>query len=444
MEPLISIRNVNHYFGAGPLRKQILFDVSADILPGEIVINTGPSGSGKTTLLTLAGALRSVQEGSLRVLNQELHDADALTLAKVRRNIGFMFQAHNLLRSLTACQNVEMALGLDTSLSRADARGRAVAMLESVGLGARLDYLPQQLSGGQKQRVAIARALVAQPQIILADEPTAALDKKSGREVVEILHTLAKTQGCAILLVTHDNRILDIADRIMTLEDGRISSFTSGMAADTGNLLGAFAQMQRKGELVRHVSALSDQRFVELLEQVTSEFEQFLRTSEMARQEAIEALGDQVLEAATVRIRDMLNGDRATLYLYDAEQEVLRSKIAHTDRSVPLDIRISVHSGIAGRVALTAETMNIPDAYAHPDFNPALDKETGYRTRTMLCMPVYDRRKRVFAVAQLLNKKNGEPFTDADEARFQEFAHPLGILLESCSRLGRRNHSAGA
>src|SRR3989442_3257486 len=135
MEPLISIRGVNHYFGTGALKKQILFDVSADILPGEIVINTGPSGSGKTTLLTLAGSLRSVQEGSLRVLNQELHDADAPALAKVRRNIGFMFQAHNLLRSLTACQNVEMALGLDTSLSRKDARGRAVAMLESVGLG---------------------------------------------------------------------------------------------------------------------------------------------------------------------------------------------------------------------------------------------------------------------------------------------------------------------
>lgn len=442
MEPLISIRGVNHFFGTGPLRKQILFDVSADILPGEIVINTGPSGSGKTTLLTLAGALRSVQEGSLRVLNQELYQAEAPVLARVRRNIGFMFQAHNLLRSLTACQNVEMALGLDPSLGPKETRARAVAMLESVGLGARLDYLPQQLSGGQKQRVAIARALVAKPQIILADEPTAALDRKSGREVVEILHTLAKTQGCAILLVTHDNRILDIADRIMTLEDGRISSFSSGMTAETGHLLGAFSQMQRKGELTRHVDALSDQKFVEALEQVTAEFEQFLRTSELASRDAIEALGDQVLEAAARRIRGMLNADRATLYLYDAEKEELRSRIAHSDGSVPLEIRISAHRGIAGRVARTAETMNIPDAYAHPDFDPATDKETGYKTRTILCMPVYDRRKRVFAVAQLLNKRNGEPFTTADEDRFLEFAHPLGILLESCSRLGQTGSAA--
>jgi putative ABC transport system ATP-binding protein len=441
MEPLISVRGVNHYFGSGALRKQILFDVSADIFPGEIVINTGPSGSGKTTLLTLAGALRSVQEGSLLTLKQELHNADAMTLANVRRNIGFIFQAHNLLASLTACQNVEMALGLDKALSAKESRKRAIEMLESVGLGARIDHYPRQLSGGQKQRVAIARALVTKPKIILADEPTAALDKKSGREVVEILHQLAKKQECAILMVTHDNRILDIADRIMTLEDGRISSFTSGMTANTGQLLGAFAQMQRKGELVRHVSSLPDQKFVELLDQVTSEFEQFLRTSEVASEEAIVALGDQVLAAATVRIRDMLNADRATLYLYDAQKAVLKSKIAHSEEDRPLEIQISVHSGIAGRVALTAETLNVADAHAHPDFNPELDRETGYQTRTILCMPIYDRHKNVFAVAQLLNKKNGEPFTKADEQKFREFAGSLGILLESCSRLSLGNQT---
>jgi putative ABC transport system ATP-binding protein len=185
MEPLISVRGVNHYFGTGPLRKQILFDVSADINPGEIVINTGPSGSGKTTLLTLIGALRSVQEGSLLTLGQELNNASAQTLTNVRKQIGFIFQAHNLLASLTACQNVEMALGVDKAKSDGtknggDPRKRAIAMLEAVGLGSRVDHLPRQLSGGQKQRVAIARALVTHPQIILADEPTAALDKKSG------------------------------------------------------------------------------------------------------------------------------------------------------------------------------------------------------------------------------------------------------------------------
>jgi len=439
MEPLIRVRGVNHYFGTGALRKQILFDVSADILPGEIVINTGPSGSGKTTLLTLAGALRSVQEGSLRTMDQELNNASAEALAKVRRNIGFIFQAHNLIASLTACENVEMALELEAGMTRREAHRRAVEMLEAVGLGARVNYMPRQLSGGQKQRVAIARALVTKPRVILADEPTAALDKKSGREVVEILHQLAKKNDCAILLVTHDNRILDIADRIMTLEDGRISSFTSGMTSNTGQLLGAFAQMNRKGELIRHVSTLTDQKFIELLEQVTSEFEQYLRSSEIASQDAIEALSDQVLNAATFRIRDMLNAERATMYLYDAESEALRSKIAHSDGTRSLEIKISVHSGIAGRVALTGETLNISDAYSHPDFNPIIDKDTGYKTKTILCMPVYDRRKKIFAVAQLLNKRDGQAFSQADELKFREFAGPLGILLESCSQLGRKD-----
>ena len=155
----------------------------------------------------------------------------------------------------------------------------------------------------------------------------------------------------------------------------------------------------------------------------------------MARREAVNALSDQVLEAATVRIRDMLNAERATLYLYDEQSRTLQSKIAHTGGGEPLEIRMPVDKGIAGRVALTADTLNVPDAYKHPDFNPQFDEQTGYRTSTMLVMPIYDRRKRVFAVAQLLNKRDGEVFTKADENKFQEFAAPLGILLETCSSL---------
>jgi adenylate cyclase len=188
---------------------------------------------------------------------------------------------------------------------------------------------------------------------------------------------------------------------------------------------------------MRHVSSLSDQKFVELLEHVTSEFDQYLRNTEIASRDAIEALGDQVLDAATARIRDMLNADRATIYIYDREKETLRSKIAHSNTADSLDIQISVHKGIASRVALTGETLNVENAYAHPDFNPEVDKGTGYQTQTILCMPIHDRRKQVFAVAQLLNKKTGQPFTKQDEQRFRDFAGPLGILLESCSRLGK-------
>jgi putative ABC transport system ATP-binding protein len=220
--PVISAQNLNHYFGEGDLRKQALFDINLDIHAGEIIIMTGPSGSGKTTLLTLMGGLRSAQEGSLKILDQEIRGADKVSLMQIRRNIGYIFQAHNLMTFLTARQNVRMSLELHDEDGTCDLDGNATAMLEAVGLGHRLDYYPDSLSGGQKQRVAIARALVSQPKIVLADEPTAALDKKSGREVVELMQTLAKQKGCTILLITHDNRILDIADRIVYMEDGKL------------------------------------------------------------------------------------------------------------------------------------------------------------------------------------------------------------------------------
>jgi putative ABC transport system ATP-binding protein len=223
MQSVISVQNLNHYFGKGQLRKQVLFDITLEINAGEIIIMTGPSGSGKTTLLTLVGGLRSAQEGSLRVLGQELCGANAGQLTLARRNHGYIFQAHNLHGSLTALQNVRMGLELHKSVTPQEMHRRSAEMLDLVGLGNRLNYYPDDLSGGQKQRVAIARALVSQPKIVLADEPTAALDSKSGRDVVNLMHNLAKEQDCTILLVTHDNRILDIADRIVYMEDGKLA-----------------------------------------------------------------------------------------------------------------------------------------------------------------------------------------------------------------------------
>jgi putative ABC transport system ATP-binding protein len=218
----ISVQNLNHYFGQGQLQKQVLFEIDLEINVGEIAIMTGPSGSGKTTLLTLVGGLRSAQSGSLQVLDRELSGATAQELAQARRQNGYIFQAHNLHSSLTALQNVRMGLELHSSYSIAEMQTRSVEILEHVGLGDRANYYPDDLSGGQKQRVAIARALVSHPKLVLADEPTAALDSKSGRDVMTLMQTLAKEQGCTILLVTHDNRILDIADRIVNMEDGKL------------------------------------------------------------------------------------------------------------------------------------------------------------------------------------------------------------------------------
>ncbi|NJR58001.1 MAG: ATP-binding cassette domain-containing protein [Cyanobacteria bacterium CRU_2_1] len=231
-QSVISIANLNHYFGYKQLRKQVLFDINLNIVAKEIVILSGPSGSGKTTLLSLIGGLRSVQAGSLTVLGQELCGASQTQLTRSRRRVGYIFQAHNLLNSLSALQNVQMSLQLRDSHSSDDLpfqvnqfkanQTQAVHMLDAVGLGDRIHYHPDELSGGQKQRVAIARALVNSPALILADEPTAALDSQSGRDIANLLQQLAKEQGCTILMVTHDNRIFDIADRMIHMEDGKL------------------------------------------------------------------------------------------------------------------------------------------------------------------------------------------------------------------------------
>lgn len=222
-EPVVSARHVNHHYGEGEARKQVLFDNLLKIGPGEIVIMTGPSGSGKTTLLTLIGGLRRLQEGTLRVLGHDLSRLGRKQLVRVRKGIGFIFQAHNLFESLTSYQNVRMALELKRQSASA-IHARAVEILTTLGLEERLHYKPGSLSGGQRQRVAIGRALANRPQLVLADEPTAALDEKTGRDVVTLLQKLAREAGTTSLIVTHDNRILDVADRIVNMVDGHIRS----------------------------------------------------------------------------------------------------------------------------------------------------------------------------------------------------------------------------
>jgi putative ABC transport system ATP-binding protein len=221
--PVVRVDRVNHYFGEGDTRNQVLFDNCIEIGAGQLVIMTGPSGSGKTSLLTLIGALRSVQEGTIQVLGRNLTGMPQQELVAIRRNIGFIFQAHNLFDSLSAYENVKMAMQLGGG-SASEMRQRGVAMLERLGLGHRVDYKPRALSGGQRQRVAVARALVNRPKLILADEPTASLDKESSSIVVHLLKELTVEEGCAVIMVSHDNRILELADRIVNMVDGSIVS----------------------------------------------------------------------------------------------------------------------------------------------------------------------------------------------------------------------------
>ncbi len=221
--PSIEIKNINYSYGDGENKIQVLFDNNLTMYPGEIVIMTGPSGSGKTTLLTLIGALRAVQEGSLKIFGNELYGLSSLEQAKIRRNIGFIFQAHNLFEALTTYQNVKLATEL-SDYTNEDAQNFSEEILKELELGEHLSKKPQKLSGGQRQRVAIGRALVNRPKLILADEPTAALDKNTGRLVVNILKKMAKSEDCTVLIVTHDNRILDVADRIVRMVDGYVDS----------------------------------------------------------------------------------------------------------------------------------------------------------------------------------------------------------------------------
>jgi putative ABC transport system ATP-binding protein len=222
LEPIVQVSGLNFSFGNAELRRQILYDISLEIYPGEIVILEGPSGSGKTTLLTLISGLRTFREGSIKLFGTEICGADQNDLVLLRRRIGYIFQHHNLLEFLTARRNVEIMFELQPAADRMEAKQRTEKMLASMGLHNHFDSLPNKMSGGQKQRVAIARALVTEPNLILADEPTAALDKVTGRQVVELLQTLSRSKSIPILMVTHDNRILDIADRIVRIEDGRL------------------------------------------------------------------------------------------------------------------------------------------------------------------------------------------------------------------------------
>lgn len=233
----IVVDGVGYEYDSGLSRHHVLRDVSVTIEAGEIVILTGPSGSGKTTLITLMGALRAMQSGSIKVFGNELRKASQRSRMKARRNIGFIFQQHNLLDYLSVAQNISMSLSLGSGLRGGKARKRIEEVLDQVGLLAHIDKYPDALSGGQKQRVGIARALANRPKMILADEPTASLDKESGRNVVNLIQALCREQGACVVMVTHDNRILDVADRILHLEDGEIQPLSTVVASSTSQML---------------------------------------------------------------------------------------------------------------------------------------------------------------------------------------------------------------
>jgi putative ABC transport system ATP-binding protein len=219
----IEVRELTKTYLEGSTASRALNGVDLDVDAGQVTLLMGPSGSGKTTLVSIMGAILRPSSGSVRIAGRKITGLKERELPSVRLNhIGFVFQGFNLFPTLSAAENVELALKLKKA-SSSEARKRARALLDDVGLSDKYNSFPADLSGGQKQRVAIARALAGQPDIVLADEPTAALDKDSGRVVMQLLRSLAHEKGRAVVVVTHDNRVLEYADRIVKIEDGRIA-----------------------------------------------------------------------------------------------------------------------------------------------------------------------------------------------------------------------------
>lgn len=227
----LQVQHVTKKFGAGATEVTAVRDVSLSVAPGEIVLIMGPSGSGKTTLLSMLGALLKPSEGTIALDGTTVSALAENRLPDIRlKQFGFVFQDFNLLSALSAVENVALVAEL-AGVNHGIARKKAASILKELGLGARLNFLPEKLSGGEKQRVAIARALVNDPTLILADEPTANLDSKIGHGIMRLLRTIAREQNRSVLIVSHDQRIKDIADRVLWLEDGQFKEMRT-MAID--------------------------------------------------------------------------------------------------------------------------------------------------------------------------------------------------------------------
>lgn len=223
----IAAQNIQMSFMSGTTETRVLKGIDLVIPPGQIRLMMGPSGSGKTTLLSILAGILTPTAGQVELLGQEITQLSRKELTVFRRNhIGFIFQSFNLFPALTALENIELALQLK-GYKGPENKDQAFDLLKQVGLGDRVNNLPADLSGGQKQRVAIARALAGEPELIMADEPTAALDSATGRDVIELMQYLAKNKGCTVLIITHDPRITDAADEITYLEDGLLAKESS-------------------------------------------------------------------------------------------------------------------------------------------------------------------------------------------------------------------------
>jgi putative ABC transport system ATP-binding protein len=272
--------------------------------------------------------------------------------------------------------------------------------------------------------------LAAEPAMLLADEPTASLDKDSGREVVEHMQRLAREQGTTILLVTHDNRILDVADRIVHLEDGELMSFTDSVISNNDQMMSLLADVNEKQNLLVEIDKLNDDEFKSMLQRLSEESLQFLEATSLANDHAYQSMLERSLFAFTRKLSQMIGAERASLFLVDSDNESLILRVTE-ELPVHEDIRIPIGSGIAGAVATSGEAVIVKDAYDDDRFNRDVDLKFGYRTKSILALPIHNRSGEVFAVVQLLNRNDGGCFTLADQNKVLNVLSELALILES-------------
>ena len=244
------------------------------------------------------------------------------------------------------------------------------------------------------------------------------------------------------MLVTHDNRILDIADRVAHLADGRLTTFTEAVIANTQHMMRMLAENRQKQPLEEMIDGMDEQTFAAALSELTSESTHFLEATRKAEDEAFQSMLERALQLFTRRLAKLLDAERASLMLVDAAAQELVMRVSQ-DIKGRSEVRMPLTKGVAGAAAQSGETIRIDDAYADPRFNPEIDRQTGFRTRSILSIPLRDRSGKVFAVTQLLNRKDGEPFDDADEEKFAHFADSLGLILETLHRLHDANPKPG-
>jgi energy-coupling factor transporter ATP-binding protein EcfA2 len=343
-------------------------------------------------------------------------------------------------------ENVQLGLQLDARWTPPTNEHRIAELLGSVGLDQYAERHPSEISGGQRQRVAIARALAVGPQILLADEPTASLDRDTGRQIVRLLEQLARQQGVTVLLVTHDTRILDVADRILALEDGRLSSFLSAVTEETRHLWGFLARDVRHSELVREMRGVEPAGFPRLLEQVTRETREFLSMVQVAQSETFHSILTQVLEAFARKAGEVVGGAQTRIYRVDPERSELVCAVADPHDSAasacpasacPAQRRVPIARGIAGRAAASGTPVHAAPAEADPHFAADTDLGTAQGVHHLLAVPLRDSLGRAFAVLELGRGAAAADFEPDAEQRLDALARGVSELLEAWRGGGR-------